>query len=37
VDAGIAALIAHRFLLPQDSAAARNRMIDVWARYGLSN
>jgi hypothetical protein len=37
VDEGIAALIAHRFLLPQDSAAARNRMIDVWARYGLSN
>ena len=37
VDAGIASLIAHRFLLPQDSTAARNRMIDVWARYGLSN
>jgi len=36
VDEGISSLIAHRFLLPQDSAAARNRMIDVWNRYGLS-
>jgi len=37
VDEGIASLIAHRFLLPQDSTTARNRMIDVWTRYGLSN
>ena len=37
VDEGIASLIAHRFLLPQDSTTARNRMIDVWERYGLSN
>jgi hypothetical protein len=37
VDEGISSLIAHRFLLPQDSTAARNRMIDVWDRYGLSN
>ncbi len=37
VDEGIASLIANRFLLPQDSTTAINRMIDVWARYGLSN
>ena len=36
VDEGISSLIAHRFLLPQDSTAARNRMIDVWNRYGLT-
>ena len=35
VDDGIRSLIARRFLLPQDSTAARNRMIDVWNRYGL--
>src|SRR4051812_16682794 len=35
VDEGIRSLIARRFLLPQDSTAARNRMIDVWNRYGL--
>jgi hypothetical protein len=36
VDDGIASLISRRFLLPQDSATARNRMIDVWDRYGLA-
>jgi hypothetical protein len=35
VDAGISALIVRRFLLPEDSAAARTRMVDVWERYGL--
>jgi hypothetical protein len=35
VDAGISSLIARRFLLPTDSGAARNRMSDVWERYGL--
>ena len=35
VDEGISTLIAHRFLLPDDSTTARNRMIDVWTRYGL--
>jgi len=36
VDAGISSLIARRFLLPTDSGAARNRMSDVWERYGLT-
>jgi len=35
VDNAISSLIARRALLPEDSAAARNRMTDVWARYGL--
>jgi len=35
VDAGISDLIAHRFLLPEDSIAARNRMTDVWNLFGL--
>jgi len=34
VDAGISSLIARRFLLPADSAVARNRMSDAWERYG---
>jgi len=32
VDAAISSLIAQRFLLPQDSAAANARMSDVWDR-----
>jgi hypothetical protein len=36
VDAGLSSLVAQRFLLPEDVAAARNRMTDVWTRYGLS-
>jgi hypothetical protein len=35
VDASISSLIARRFLLPGDSSAARNRMSDLWERYGL--
>jgi hypothetical protein len=35
LDAGISSLIARRFLLREDSAAARSRMIDVWERYGV--
>jgi len=35
VDGSLSSLIARRFLLPEDSTAARNRMIDVWNRYGL--
>lgn len=35
VDESISSLIAHRFLLPEDSTAARNRMVDIWTRYGL--
>jgi hypothetical protein len=35
VDEGISSLITRRLLLPEDSAAARNRMVDVWSRYGL--
>ncbi|HMG13534.1 MAG TPA: alpha/beta hydrolase domain-containing protein, partial [Gemmatimonadaceae bacterium] len=35
VDAGITSLIARRFLLPADSVAARNRMGEVWDRYGI--
>ena len=34
VDAAISSLIAHRFLLAQDSAIARARMSDVWDRFG---
>lgn len=34
VDAAISSLIAQRFLLPQDSTAARARMLDVWDRFG---
>ncbi|HKN58678.1 MAG TPA: alpha/beta hydrolase domain-containing protein [Gemmatimonadaceae bacterium] len=37
VDESISTLIARRFLLPADSTAARNRMIDVWNRYGLAS
>jgi hypothetical protein len=35
VDDGVSSLIAQRFLLPEDASAARNRMSDVWVRYGL--
>ena len=35
VDAGIASLISHRFLLPEDAPAAQRRMSDAWERYGL--
>ena len=35
VDQSLSSLIARRFLLPEDSTTARNRMIDVWNRYGL--
>lgn len=35
VDAGMSSLVAQRFLLPEDVSAARNRMTDVWGRYGL--
>ena len=35
VDEGLSTLIGHRFLLPEDSTTARNRMVDVWTRYGL--
>ncbi|MDQ6688953.1 MAG: alpha/beta hydrolase domain-containing protein [Gemmatimonadota bacterium] len=34
VENGISALIAQRFLLPEDASAARNRMTDAWDRYG---
>jgi hypothetical protein len=37
VDAGLSSLIARRFLLPEDSSAARNRMTDIWDRFGLSD
>ena len=36
VDDAISSLIGRRLLLPQDSSAARDRMVDVWNRYGLS-
>jgi len=36
VDTAIASLVRQRFLLPDDVPAARNRMNDVWERYGLS-
>jgi hypothetical protein len=35
VDDGISSLIARRLLLADDSTAARDRMVDAWARYGL--
>jgi hypothetical protein len=35
VDQSLSSLIARRFLLPEDSTTARNRMIDGWNRYGL--
>jgi hypothetical protein len=35
VDESLSSLISRRFLLPEDSTAARNRMIDVWNRYGV--
>jgi hypothetical protein len=34
VDEGISSLIGRRFLLPEDSAAVKSRMVDVWTRYG---
>ena len=36
VDAAISSLIAHRFMLPADSAVARARMSDIWDRFGAS-
>jgi hypothetical protein len=36
VDDGISTLIGRRFMLPDDSVAARGRMIDAWERYGIS-
>ena len=35
VDSATAALVRERFLLPDDIPAARTRMSDVWARFGL--
>jgi hypothetical protein len=35
VDSATAALVRERFLLPEDVPAARDRMNDVWARFGL--
>ena len=35
VDSATAALVRERFLLPDDVPAARDRMSDVWARFGL--
>lgn len=35
VDDAISSLIGRNLLLPQDSLAARDRMVDVWNRYGL--
>jgi hypothetical protein len=37
VDDGISSLIVRRFLLPEDSATARNRMADIWARLAATN
>jgi hypothetical protein len=34
VDDAISSLIGRRLMLPADSAAAKNRMIDVWSRLG---
>ncbi|HEX2600859.1 MAG TPA: alpha/beta hydrolase domain-containing protein [Gemmatimonadaceae bacterium] len=34
VDDAISSLVGRRLMLPADSAAAKNRMIDVWARLG---
>ena len=36
VDSATAALVRERFLLPDDVPAARDRMSDVWARFGLA-
>jgi hypothetical protein len=35
VDDGISSLIGRRFMLSEDSVAARGRMIDAWERYGI--
>ncbi|HMG71643.1 MAG TPA: alpha/beta hydrolase domain-containing protein [Gemmatimonadaceae bacterium] len=35
VDAGISSLIAHRFMLPADSVAARSRMGEAWDKFGI--
>jgi hypothetical protein len=35
VDSATATLVRERFLLPEDVSAARDRMSDVWARFGL--
>jgi hypothetical protein len=35
VDDAISSLVGRRLLLQQDSTAARDRMVDVWNRYGL--
>jgi len=35
VDEGISLLIKQRFLLPEDAAAARRRMVDIWEQHGL--
>jgi hypothetical protein len=37
VDDGISSLIGRRFMLPDDSVAARGRMIDAWERYGIGS
>ena len=37
VDESLSSLIVRRYLLPEDSLTARNRMIDVWNRYGLKS
>ncbi len=37
VDQGISSLIARRFLLPEDSTAARSRMTDIWSRLAAGN
>jgi len=36
VDAAISSLIAQRFMLREDAAVARARMLDVWQRFGLA-
>ena len=36
VDAAISALIAQRFMLPEDAAAARARMADIWDQFGVA-
>jgi hypothetical protein len=37
VDDGISSLIGRRFMLPEDSIAARSRMNDVWERFGIAS
>ncbi len=37
VDAEIASLVRQRFLLREDVPVARNRMTDVWERFGLAS